>query len=1083
MADALATEATPHLDWLIRDWNATDRPYPKDLVLHQLLERQVAAKGDAIAVACGDQALSYAALGRRADRWAGRLRQLGIGPDRLVGVHLGRTPELPAVLLGILKAGGAYLPLDPAYPPERLQFISSDAGMTALITSQPEAWPELDPRVSMLVPGAADRDDSPAAGSPGAAPAARPGHLAYVLYTSGSTGQPKGIALTHANAVDLLHWAAEVFGDDLDRVLAATSICFDCSILEIFGPLSWGGTVVLADSPADIGARVDGSQVRLLHTVPSIVDSLLRTERLPGTVRTAIVGGEVLGPAAAARLYERSSIERLVNLYGPAEVTSYATMSVVARRASAAPSIGRPVANTRIYVLDSLGNPAPPGESGEIFIAGDGLARGYLRRPRLTAECFVPEPFSGRSGARMYRTGDLGHHDEHGELRFAGRIDDQVKVRGVRVEPEEVEQALLGHDGVREAAVAVRGSGAALMAYLVPARADSIRPEDLRGYLQGKLPRALIPDAFIFMAELPRLPNGKIDRRQLPEAGGGPGPCAAAAVPAGTAWESLLAQLWAAAVNADAIDVRADLFGLGSHSLAALRVKAALSGLLGADVPTRLFFQPTIAGLAAELERRLGPTPPVLSAAAGETRWPPPAPDRGALSLMQQAILRRADLEADAAGLHFPMAVRLSGRLSHAGLAQAVAAVVRRHWILGAIVGPATAGPGRFAAAPARQPTAGHASRRMLPLVDLTSVGPRLRAGVAQAAAAAVLDRPVQVRAEPPLRVRLLRLADDEHVLLINLHHIAGDAWSVATLSHQILALYSAAIHGQPVAMPPVAQYADWAAAQQQRLDSAAGQAQGSYWRDRLRDLPVLRLPGDARRAQAVSAITSDFAEIPAETVAALGALGREEGATPYMVLTAGFAALLHSWSGQTDIVIGNPLAGRIRSELASVIGPCQEALPLRCDLSGEPSFRQLVRHVRDRTLEAYANSDVPFVILSERRPADVTRHPVFQSSIVYQQPPSLLDPQYRERLFAREDIGDLRTLPFREAQPGSTALDVEMMLFERDDEIEIELDCRSDVVPADDVRRMTQDFPAILRAGAAQPEQRLSGLLAGTSR
>ncbi|HLX48052.1 MAG TPA: amino acid adenylation domain-containing protein [Streptosporangiaceae bacterium] len=1064
------------------EWNATDRAYPRHLMLHQLVERHAAAAPDAIAVMHRSQVMTYAALDAWATRWARRLRSLGIGPDATVGVHLDRTPELIAVLLGILKAHGAYVPLDPAYPREHLEYIVTDARLAALITGQglagpgpaavPVLHPDADAGAGGHEPGHAAASRPPRVTGPGS-----PGNLAYVLYTSGSTGRPKGVAITHANAVDLLHWTAEVFAADLERVLATTSICFDCHVLEIFGPLSWGGTVVLAEAPTDIGARLEGTQVRLIHSVPSIVNDLLDADRLPATVRTAIVGGEALWPGLAEKVYQRSSVERLVNLYGPAECTSYASMATVDRSPAGVLPIGRPVANTRIYILDPAGSPVTAGVEGEICIAGEGLARGYLHRPGLTAERFVPEPFSGRPGVRMYRTGDVGRHGDQGDLMFCGRIDDQVKIRGVRVEPGEVERALLEHAAVREAAVRAAGGGGrgVLAAYVVPA-GPGTSPQTLRAFLHRRLPAPLVPDVFVFLDRLPRTPNGKIDRRRLPAVV--PAPCAAAqpAAPARTPWEKVLAELWAGAFEAGDIGVDADLFGFGGHSLAALRVKARLSELLGQDVPVRLLFDhPTIAGMAAEIERRFTPGPPPDPRPGRATAWPPAASDRAALSPMQLAILNRADERADAAGLLLPVAVRLSGRLNTGALVQALAAVTQRHAVLRSVV--ATQPDGSHRLVPVPPPAARHPGlpHDVLPLADLRGMPRRRREEIAAVLAQALFARPLRVRADPPLRLGLLRLSDSEHVLLLALHHIAGDAWSVETLCHQVLSAYAAAVHGRATAVPAPVQYADWAAEQRRRLRSSAGQAQHAYWRSQLQDLPVLRLPGDGHRQAPVGAIVRAFSLVPAAATREVREIGREERATPYMVLTAAFAVLLHQWSGQTDLVIGSPQTGRIRSELATVVGPCQDALVLRCDLSGDPSFRDVVRRVRDRVLAAHANSDVPFVLLTAEFGREPGRHPLYQASIVLQQWPSLLDPRYRELLFSREPIGDLQISEFMDGAAGSTALDVEMMLFEWDSELEIVLDCRGDVVPAGEVSTLAADFLTVLHDSLRHPGKQIS--------
>jgi len=1085
----------------LRQWNSTARAFPRDVLMHQLVERRAAATPDAVAVSYGRSQLSYAALDGRAGWWATRLLAAGAGPDKLVGVQLERAPDLIAAMLGVLKAGAAYVPLDPGYPRERLDYIAADAGLTALIAAGPAAADGL----AVLTPEPPGRPGSrPARPGHREPPAVAPGNLAYVLYTSGSTGAPKGVAITHANAVDLLFWAAETFGADLARVLASTSICFDCSILEIFGPLSWGGTVVLTDGPTDVVGRARRHQVCLLHTVPSIADDLLRTSRLPASVRTAIVGGEAFGTGLARKFAEHSAVRRLVNLYGPAECTSYASMALVDPASPRPPSIGRPVANTQIYLLGAGQRPAGPGEEGEIFIAGEGLARGYLHRPALTAERFVPEPYSGRPGSRMYRTGDLGRIDERCDLAFGGRIDDQLKVHGVRVEPAEVAGALAAHAAVKEAAVAVTvtAEGRSLLTgYVVTTAADAASPEELRAFLREKLPASLVPGAFVFLPGLPRLPNNKIDRRRLPApvitGGARPGPAGhrmrpgpageegapdgaagdrarpcAASQPARTGWEAALASIWAEIVDAGDVDVQADLLRLGGHSLAALQVRARLAEITGKQLSIRLFYDhPRITELAAVLDAMLGPPP-----RRGARGRPAVAPRRTppGLSPVQLAILSRSDEQPDGPGLHLWATVRLSGRLNTAALARTLGGIVRRHEILRSTL--ATGPDGQPLLAP--QP-AGPRAHAVLPLIDVRTVPPPDREEAALSAAAGLVTRPILPRAERPARFALLRLADDDHVLVYVLHHIAGDAYSVETLNHQILAGYAAAIHGRPAAGGQPVQYGDWAAEQRRNLHSPAGQAQYRRWLSRLAAPPVLRLPGPDRPDRPpASPATEKWSAVPAGEVATLSKFGASENATLYMVLTAVFAVLLHRWSGQPDLIIGLPHAGRVPTELASVIGPCQDAIPLRCTVTGEMMFTDLARQVRDRTLDAHADGDVPFVTLAERFPAAAGRHPLYQASIVLQHPRSLLDFNYRQEVFAAEPIGDLRLGRFLDRPPGETALDAEMMLFERDGAIETVLACRDDAVAAADIGKLVDGYVHVAHEVAVNPGQPVAHLL-----
>lgn len=1046
--------------------------------MHELFGRQAAASSDTVAVVHGHHAVTYGALERRAAHWASQFREHGIGPDALVGIHLRRTPELVAAMIGTLKAGGAYVALDPAYPRERLEFIVADAAISVLVTDEPDLARSAPGQVAVLSPDANGCRARPARRPGPDARAPGPANLAYVLYTSGSSGQPKGVGISHANGVDLLYWTAETFGPDLRHVLATTSICFDCSILEIFGPLSWGGTVVLAESPVDMGTGAAGWPVRLLHAVPSVIDELLRTERLPATVRTAILGGEALSPQLARGLYRRSSIGRLVNLYGPTECTSYATMAVIGRSPAGSPPIGYPVANTRVYVLDADSEPVRPGEPGEIFIAGRGLARGYLHRPGLTAGLFIPDPFARHRGERMYRTGDLAAYDEYGEITFLGRADEQLKIRGVRVEPGEVERALLAHPAVAEAVVAatVTATGRhVLAAFVVPSAHSAPAHDDLRAFLHGRLPPPLVPEAFVVLDQMPRTPNGKTDRQILAATPlPAPGPADRQRTAPSGELETMLAGLWAEAIESDRVAADSDVFDLGGHSLAALRVRARLSQLLGIDVPVRLFFEnTTVASLAAEVEQRFGPSLPAGPIIRRKKRPFKPA-KTAILSPTQTVILARADEQIDGPGLVLPVVVRLAGRLNITALRQAIALIGRRHHILGMVVAGEPGQRRRLVPAPGPRPWG---SPGMLPLLDMTGVDATRRVAAAERSARALLARPLDVRLHPLLRAVLIRLGEDEHVLALGLHHLAGDAWSVEALSLELLKIYGAARRGGPPGLVPAVQHADWVAEQQRQLRSPAGQAQCDYWRSRLAELPVLRLPGDTRRHGPVGEVIQEIFTVPAPETARLRAVGREERATLYMALLSVFAMLLHTWSGQEDLPVGCPEAGRIRPELSTVIGPCIDAFILRCDLSGNPSFRNVLARVRDLAMEAYSNRDVSFVTLAKEVEPDPTRHPLYQASIVLQEWPSLLDPAYRAGLFARQPIGDVQISRFLDYPLEGTAIDIELTLFERDDELEAVMHCRSDVVTPEEATLLAGDFLGMIRRALAKPDAPLSEL------
>jgi amino acid adenylation domain-containing protein len=587
-------------------WNDTRSEYPRRTCLHQLFEAQAARTPDATALIFDRERVTYAELNRRADRLARRLRAEGVGPEVLVGVLMERSPEMLAGLLAVLKAGGAYVPLDPQYPRERLAFMLADTAAPVLLTQRHLSAALPSGRARVLFPDdASDVEAAPdveAAQSP--ATSVAPGNLAYVIYTSGSTGKPKGVAIEHRNAVAFLHWAAGRFdAAELSGTLASTSVCFDLSIFELFAPLSCGGSIVLAENALALPSLPAAREVKLVNTVPSAMAELVRSGGLPDSVRVVNLAGEPLKSSLAEEVYRSARVRRVFNLYGPSEDTTYSTYSPVERGAGREPSIGRPVSNTEVYLLDARLQPVPVGVAGELHLGGAGLARGYMNRPGATAERFIPHPFTSEPGARLYRTGDLARWLPTGELEFLGRADQQVKIRGFRIEPGEVETALLRHEGVSAAAVIPRDDGPGgkrLVAYVVHHPGAALEPAALRAFLRVKLPEHMIPASFVRLDELPLTANGKTDRRAL---GALPPPEAPTRqesfVPPRDELERQLARVWEEVLRVQPVGVRDDFFDLGGHSLLATRVVGHVRERCGVELPLRAMFEsPTVEGLA-----------------------------------------------------------------------------------------------------------------------------------------------------------------------------------------------------------------------------------------------------------------------------------------------------------------------------------------------------------------------------------------------------------------------------------------------------------------------------------------------------
>ena len=590
------------------DWNETAADFGAAVCMHELIEAAAARRPEALALLADGQELSYRELNERANQLAHYLRRQGVGPEVRVGILLERSVEMVVALLGTLKAGGAYVPLDPGYPAERLAFMLADGDVGLLLTQQrllehlPAELRQQDDVVKVAwetVCGelAHESVDNVVSG-------VTPSNLAYVIYTSGSTGKPKGVAIEHHSAFTLQQWARRNYAAaDMKVVLASTSICFDLSVFELFATLSCGGTILLAANALQLPELEQREAVTLINTVPSAMNELMRLGAVPDSVRVINLAGEPLTRQLVDGLYETTAVQQVWNLYGPSEDTTYSTEVMVERGGERGPTIGRPLVNTQAYVLDAQGSVVPVGVAGELYLAGAGLARGYLGRPELTAERFVPNPFSSRRGARMYRTGDLVRWLENGELEFLGRIDQQVKVRGYRIELGEVEAALLGHDGVAETVVVARGEAGSgernLVAYVVGSEGGEIQPAALRAHLQRKLPEYMVPAAFVVLPALPLTPNGKINRRALPAPD-------AFAVNGNHAYEAPrnateeeLSTIWAELLDVRPIGIHYNFFDLGGNSLLVTRLVGRIRERMDAELSLRALFEaPTVAELA-----------------------------------------------------------------------------------------------------------------------------------------------------------------------------------------------------------------------------------------------------------------------------------------------------------------------------------------------------------------------------------------------------------------------------------------------------------------------------------------------------
>ncbi|MES2939619.1 MAG: non-ribosomal peptide synthase/polyketide synthase [Pseudomonadota bacterium] len=960
-------------DQLLVGWNATQAAYPSTLCMHELVEVQAGATPEAVALVHGERRLSYRELDAQSNRLAHHLRTLGVGPDARVAVCVQRSERMVVALLAVLKAGGAYVPLDPAYPAERLAYMLQDSQPRVMLTDGPVPdglLDSVDLPVLDLARDAALWAELPATPIATASIGLRPDHLAYIIYTSGSTGHPKGVMIEHRNAVNFIAWARSSFDpSELRHTVMSTSLNFDLAVYECWVPLASGGCVeVVADALALV--HMPDVPASLVNTVPSAIKALLDEHAVPASVRTVNLAGEPLKRALVEQLFADTQVERVCNLYGPSETTTYSTWVSMPRESGFAPHVGRPVANTRIYLLDAHGQPVPIGVVGELYIAGDGVARGYLNRPELTAERFLQDPFAG---GRMYRTGDLARYLPDGNIEFLGRNDFQVKVRGFRIELGEIEARLAQISGVREAAVLAREDTPGdkrLVAYVV-ANAD-VQVSELRAQLCGVLPEYMVPAAFVQLDALPLTPNGKLDRRALPAPDALAYAQQAYEPPEGET-ETALAALWSELLDLPRVGRHDDFFALGGHSLLAMRLLSRLRTDLGVELPlSQLFEHPQLSGQAQALGGVQRTALPAIQPASREQALP--------LSFAQQRLWFLTQLDAHSRAYHMPIGLQLTGPLDRIALQRALDRIVGRHEALRTAFVLEDGMPVQRIAAP----DTGFA----LHVHDLR--GHANAQAEVQALAAQEAGDAFELSTGPLIRGRLLVLGDAEHVLLITMHHIVSDGWSMGVLTRELSALYGAFAEGREDPLSPLPiQYADYAAWQRHWLEGEVLQRQGDYWKDRLAGAPaLLELPADHPRPAQQDhrgAMVSFTLDAPLTT--ALKTLSQRHGTTLYMTLLAAWAALLARLSSQDDVVIGTPVANRTRAEVEGLIGFFINTLALRIDLGDSPSTVELLRRVKTETVEAQQHQDLPFEQVVEIvKPARSMAHtPLFQVMFSWQ--------------------------------------------------------------------------------------------------
>jgi amino acid adenylation domain-containing protein len=1059
---------------ILEGFNATAADMPVAGSLPELFAVQARRTPDAPAVAFEGDTLTYAELDRRANQIAHRLIASGVRPDDRVAICAERGIDLVIGVLGIVKAGAGYVPLDPSYPHERLRYMLEDSAPSALLSqnSMIEALPLLSEcsvpvlRLDDVMQDAAmDRDP--------AVPGIGPGHLAYVIYTSGSTGMPKGVAMPQGPLLNLLAWqrGADADAHSQERVLQFSALGFDVAFQELFHTLGTGGCLLpireaVRQDPFALAAFIEDLRVQRIFlpfvAFQGLVAAAEQSGRtLPSLMHVITAGEQLFINPMIRSFFSRVPGRRLHNQYGPTEThvaTAY-TLDASPAHWTSTPPIGRPIANARAYLLDAHGQPVPVGVSGELYLAGDCVARGYLNRPDLTAERFLRDPFSHAPDARMYRTGDLGRWLPDGNIEYLGRNDFQVKIRGFRIELGEIEAKLSACNGVREAVVMAREDGAGgkrLVAYLLAKSGEVPTAAELRTQLAQELAEYMIPGAFVTMDAWPMTPSGKLDRRALPAPDQSSVAVREYVVPEGEI-EQTLAGIWQTLLGLDRVGRDDHFFEIGGHSLLAVQLVTHVRASLGIELPLRtIFAQPTLAGLAQS-----------LSAQDRVEQITIPRADRDAplpLSWAQQRLWFIDQLDGAAgAAYHMPVALRLHGRLDRTALKRTLDRIVARHENLRTTFVNGDAGP--------VQVIAPEAIGFVLNEIDLSALADDARDVELRRQSLEEARASFDMATGPLIRGRLLTLADGDHALLLTQHHIVSDGWSMGILVKEVTALYAAFVEGREDPLPPLPiQYADYAVWQRGWLQGAALQQQLDFWRKHLQGAPgLLELPTDRPRppmqSHAGDVVSVQFS---ASLTEGLRSLSQRHGTTMFMTLLAGWSALLSRLSGQSDVVIGSPVANRQRTEVEPLIGFFVNTMALRVTVEDDPSVSQLLSRVRELTLDAYTHQDVPFeqVVEALQPQRSMSYSPLFQTMLSVNNTPA----------------GGTLTAPGLvfsavRGERNTTHFDLELMLSDSDEGLFGGLSYSTALFDRATIERLLGSLVSLLQSLVANDDQRVSAL------
>jgi amino acid adenylation domain-containing protein len=1048
---------------LLLAWNDTEREYSPQCI-HQLFEAQVERTPDAIALIFEHQELTYQQLDFRANQLANYLQTLGVKPDVLVGICVERSLEMVVGLLGILKAGGAYVPLDPHYPVERIEYMLENGQIELLLTQQ-SLIKSLPIHAQRMVCLDTDWERIEAvAASHSRVAIVTPDRIAYVIYTSGSTGKPKGVAINHRGVVNFLTSMQQQPGiAPTDTLLSVTTLSFDIAVLEIFLPISFGARMVLVsrDTSMDgrkLAAAIEQLGITMMQATPATWKLLLNDGWKGHPQLKILSGGESISSDLAAELLARSA--SVWNLYGPTEATIWSTIYRITGQEHSIP-IGKPIANTQVYILDAQMQPCPIGVPGELYIGGDGLAKGYLNQPDLTQAKFIPNPFGLDKSARLYKTGDLARYLSDGNIEFLGRIDNQVKIRGFRIELGEIESILSSHPQVKQAvAIAIDDSARGdkyLAAYVVEQDFTNLTNRDLREFLQAKLPDYLIPSTFVMLDTLPLTPNGKVDRRALPAPNGGRDGDREYVAPQ-TEDEQIIANIFANILGIENVGIHDNFFELGGHSLLATQLISRLRQIFEVEISLRTVFESSSVAQLKQTIDRLRIEVQELSIPKIERISPDI--DEIPLSYAQERLWFIDRLEGASAIYNMPIAMRLTGALNLDAFQQSIAEIVSRHEVLRTSFVIVNGTPVQMI-----NPSASV----KVEAIDLQHLEQNERELFLQEQIQISAITPFDLEIAPLIKCSLFQSSDSDYLFCLNMHHIVSDGWSIDLFRQELSILYSAYCAGKGSPLPPLeVQYADFSLWQREWLSGARLKQQLAYWVSQLQGAPtLLQLPTDRSRPHAQSYRgATQRSRFDRKSTQKIKALSRQKNSTLFMTLLGVFATLLYRYSGQSDISIGSPIASRNRHEIEPLIGFFVNTLVLRTKFEDNLSFEQLLKQLRATTIAAYEHQDLPFQQIVEALQIErsMSHSPLFQVMFVLQ-----------------NEIGEIELPGIKLTEVNSkntiAKFDLTLSIQESSLGLDCEWEYNTDLFDGATIERMINHFENLLSAIVANPHQMVSEL------